>query len=341
MDLSPDYERDRVYEAYYHEVGQHEVLSAAQERVLLQRYHTCPSCNKRIPPKVRQENCPKCGSYELKVKRGKPVTCSSCKTVYAPAVIPVHCPRCGSPRDQEARERLIVSNLRFVVKRAAKIAGNKKSAMRTLISAGNVGLVLAIDRFSLNRNTRFLTYADWWIRKEMFDAINASPLIHVPIHKQKTILREQAEGKYVCVHCGCRTDNTHDIQLLPICTNKQHEFQIPLNDKSHLLSTPAAIDDCVVTSDGNVEEEAMDTDMKRALRSTLQNMEIGDRDRYILMGYFNAPEEDRQSAAKNLHQLAAVTGVTPERVRQIKEMTLNKLRTALKREDIEGMDCVC
>ena len=342
MELLNNYDDDRVYQTYYREVGQHALLTPKEERELIQRYHTCPKCHRKFPPKIKVDNCPTCGSMEPPVVTGRSGTCTSCTTKYDLLVVPEFCPRCGSKRDIQARERLAVANLRFVVKRAVKMSKNRPQLLHELISAGNAGLLLAIDRFSPSRQTRFLTYADWWIRKEMYDAINASPLVHIPTHKQKSILREQSEGKYVCIHCGCRVEHHNSTRKLPACIqNKTHDFQIPINDASALLSTPMAIDDCSLCEPTQVDGITIDSNMEDLLREVLKNMTINERDRFILIGYFNVPGKDRQSDPKNLHQLAALTGITPERVRQIKENVLKQLKKDLKKCAIEGVDSIC
>lgn len=341
MDLHNTYDNDRVYQTYYKEVGQHGLLSAAEERDLIKRYHTCPSCKRKLPPKVKVANCPTCGSFEDPVVTGKTCICLCCETKYESMEIPRSCPRCGSPRDNEARDKLAVTNLRFVVKRAVKMSKNRPQYLPTLISAGNVGLLLAIDRFSIGRGTRFLTYADWWIRKEMYDAINASPLVHIPTHKQKSILKEQNEGRYVCIHCGCRVDHESTTQQLPPCTENNHDFQIPIDDNSSLLSTPMSIEDCTLSEPQEMEGSTIDADMEKALRRILGDMIINERDKFILIGYFNVPAPDRQADPKNLHQLAAITGITPERVRQIKEKALKQLRRELKKNSIDSLGSIC
>ncbi len=335
------YEDDRIYRTYYQEVGQYALLSADAERDLLKRYHTCATCRKKFPQKIVVKQCPSCGSTQKPVRNGRTYTCPSCTTKYDNVMVPTSCPSCGTLRDMSAREKIAVTNLRFVVKRAVQMSKHRPHMLHTLISAGNVGLLLAIDRFNMAKNTRFLTYADWWIRKEMYDTINASSLVHIPTHKQKSLLKEQSEGRYVCQKCGCRIEHTNSTKALPPCTDGEHDFHIPLNDASGLLSDPVTIDDCTLSDGAHMDNPLIDNQMETTLRQLLASLDVSERDKFILMGYFNVALPDRKTEAKNLHQLACLTGITPERVRQIKENVLKQLRKGLRKYSITSMNLLC
>lgn len=342
--MNGEYFEDRVYKRYYDEVGRHPIISSKEERKLLRRYHTCPHCKCQLPSKIQVNNCPSCGAVAPIVKKSKVSsrvnTCTSCMKKFDMFVPPAFCPRCGSDRDLEARELLIVSNLRFVVRRAKRFT-TKLEHLRKLISAGNVGLMLAIDRFNVARNTRFLTYAEWWIRKEMLDEIHASSLIHVPTHRQKTLLKELQSGKYVCIHCGVRTTNKSDVENLPRCSEPEHEFYIPLNNEAAVLQGALSVDDLSLGTTDNVETTAIDDETELLLRNMLCTMGLGQRDLFIMMGYFNVPKADRKSEPKTLPQLSRLTGITPERVRQIKEDNLALLKKELKKGDITELSAIC
>lgn len=335
-----DYFNDKIYQLYYDEVGRHPILSPSEERGLLLRYHTCSNCNKRIPAKIENKNCPSCGTIAPTKPTGKVFICTQCERKFDMYQPPKMCPSCGTPRDMAARQKLIESNLRFVIRRAKSVTTNPEH-IRKLVSAGNVGLMLAIDKFSLDRETRFLTYAEWWIRKEMFDEIHSSSFIHVPTHRQKSLRREHKEGKYICVHCGLRTDDPESKEHWTGCVEVDHEFILPLNNDAAVLNDTVSLDDVVLTSPSGVEDAAIDSDAQEHLREALHQMSLSERDRFIVMSYFNVPLPDRKSEPKSLHQISALTGITPERVRQIKEETLISLRKELKRRDIESTAAVC
>lgn len=326
---------NRTYKDYYDDVGKHALLSPTEEHTLLMRYRTCSHCKKTIPPFIITQHCPQCGE-DIPKGSSRIYTCKTCEFKFDIQVVPNHCPLCGNPRDMAAKHRLVEGNLRFVVRRAKTLTTNPEYLSR-LISAGNVGLMVAVDKFSLDRKTRFLTYADWWIRKEMLDEIRNSNLVHIPTHRQKAFLKEQKFGAYVCKHCGLHTDHPDHDEYLPKCKRKNHDFVLPLCDFA-VMTTPVSVDSPTLTlhdAKENVESVVLDDHMATTLRDVLRSLNIRERDRFIVMGYFNIPEGARKAEEpKSLLQLSAVSGITPERVRQIKEQVLRLFKKELVRNSV-------
>jgi RNA polymerase sigma factor (sigma-70 family) len=193
----------------------------------------------------------------------------------------------------------------------------------------------AVDRFDINTNHRFLTYAEWWIRKEIMDELNSSNLIHVPTHKQKTLRRIYKYGKYVCVHCGIRTDSIYNTQHLPSCScGGEHELEVPLVKDATALNNVLPIDDMQLSASGDIEGTVINNGMETLLRKIVSRIGMNERDKFIIMGYFDVATGDRKSDPKKLPQLAAITGITPERVRQIKERLLCRLKKELSKQSI-------
>lgn len=329
-----NYHDNKIYDLYFNEVGSHAILTPTQERELLKRYHCCPHCERQIPPRITATNCPKCGAIAPKKLNGRDFLCPDCSTNYGPTINAIICPTCGSSRDIEARQKLINANLRFVIRRAKKFSQDPER-LSTLISAGNIGLVQAVDRFDINTNHRFLTYAEWWIRKEIMDELNSSSMIHIPMHKQKTLRRVYKEGKYVCIHCGVRTDNDYDTACLAKCIHPQgHSMELPLHRDALLLSDALPIDDMTCVTSDDVEMNCCTTEMEETIRTLIDKLQLGERDKFIVLGYFDAVTADRKSEPMKLPQLAALTGITPERVRQIKEILLEQLKRELRKVSI-------
>jgi RNA polymerase sigma factor (sigma-70 family) len=313
------------------------VLSATEERDLLRRYYTCPNCAKPFEQKAVVQNCPLCGEPTPKENQDKVTSCTRCQHVFENAAPPVYCEHCGSPRDLAARNLILQSNLRFVIRRARKITQDPEHFQK-LVSAGNVGLVLALDKFSLERNTRFLTYAEWWIRKEMLDEIHASHLIHIPTHRQKELRKAYKEGRYTCVYCGLRSSAADSDGYAAPCTSPEgHQFTAPLQDDTAIMHPAIQLSDAHMSTCSTAEEHSISTDMSVMVRSVLRNICVSQRDLYIVLAYFNIPEEDRKNVNKTLPQLAAMTHVTPERVRQIKEKAVAALKKELRK--VARKDC--
>jgi len=328
---------NRTYRDYYDDVGKHGLLSSTEEYDLLLRYRTCALCKKPIPSFIIRQHCPQCGE-DLPKKISRIYICKNCECKFDTQAVPNHCLLCGNPRDIEAKHKLVEANLRFVVRRAKTLTTNPEYLSR-LISAGNVGLMVAVDKFNLDRKTRFLTYADWWIRKEMLDEIRNANLVHIPTHRQKVFLKEQKHGAYHCIHCGLRTDHPDYDEYLPPCKtkNRNHDFILPTHD-SAAMTSPISVNTTPITipdNKENIENFVIDEHMAIMLREILRNLNIRERDRFIVMGYFNVPEGARKAEEpKSLLQLSAISGITPERVRQIKEQVLRNFKKELIRNEV-------
>lgn len=338
--MADDFFADRVFRDYYEDVGKHPVLTAAEEKTLLLRYHTCAHCSRCLPHRVPVTNCPRCATETPAQTRNRAYVCNECSLKYDVVIAPKYCPSCGADRDLEARNKLIVSNLRFVMTTARKITKNPTHVQR-LVSAGNLGLIIAVDKFDVSRETRFLTYAAWWIRKEMMDEIHNSHLIHIPSHRQKAQSKSQKYGVYVCKHCDLRVEDAEllDTALGYPCTKDAHEFV--LTDDSASIHSFMTIDNLPIANNHNIEMDTIGKDTTSLLHKVITKMVVRERDRFILMQYYNIPQGERRSQSKSLHQLATITGITPERVRQIKEDVLKFLRIEMDRKSLLQMSDVC
>ena len=313
------------------------MLTAAEERALLQQYHTCPHCCELWPRQIPTSNCPECGTIIAHTAGGKSPTCTTCSAKVPTSVIPKSCPSCGSSRNIAPRQKLIEGNLRFVM-RVAKKYTNNPDYLQKLVSAGNVGLVIAVDRFDIVRNSRFLTYAAWWIRKEILDEMSSSSSpVHVPAYLQKQLRKEAREGLYVCVNCGIRSQDAHGHTGLPDCCDDSHDFQLPTSDASRMLSNPLSLDKIELQANDDTFTGVLEQRTSQYLRQLLANMHVGQRDCFIVLGFFDVPAGDRKNGSKKLPQLAEITGVTPERVRQIKERVIRNLRLELKKKGIDSV----
>lgn len=335
----------RTFRSYYDDVGKHKVLTPSREYELLLRYKSCPKCTRRLPHLTKVNNCPDCGASTPKRITGKAITCTECSARFDAFAPPVYCVYCGSPRDSVAREELIVSNLRFVVTSAKKLSKSPE-VIQKLISAGNVGLLVALDKFDMARATRFLTYASWWIRKEMLDELHASGIVHVPSHKQKAVKKSQKLGSYECIHCGVRTDNPLRT-LQPKCVKlgrkrRPHDFNAVNAEEITTMSSIVPLEEAMNRPgpDENLEDLTISNDNAILLRKVLNDMPIRARDRFILLQYYNIAQDERKTEPKTLPQLAAVTGVTVERVRQVKLVVLKNLRRQLVDKSPVGVDVV-
>lgn len=264
---------DRVIDAYFADMKGNTFVPQKDEQILVKAYRTCTKC---------------AGTYELGSSEKK-------------------CSHCDTPRNFKARDRLISGALRFVVKVAKEYAYRTRGRdfdnemLTSLISAGNVGLLVAADRFDVSRNTKFLTYAAWWVREKILEELDGQGIIRVPAHKQKAL---RAQRKY-----GGGT-----------------EVEAP-----HVtLETVDAID-AAGHNDTRLERDLINTYGLALLRDALDKLSLRERDKYIVLAYFGAREEP-----KNLRQISNRLDLSSERVRQIKKDTLELLRTYFTSNQVGG-----
>lgn len=264
---------DRVIEAYFADMRGNSFVSQSEEAALVAAYRTCPSCRNPYP----------LGSSL------------------------VRCTRCSAPRNFKARDRLISGALRFVVKVAKEYAYRTRGAnfesdvLTTLISAGNIGLLVAADRFDTTRNTKFLTYAAWWVREKILEELDSQGIIRVPAHKQKALraLRKHGGGTEV--------------------------------EAAHVtLDAVDAIDEAG-HGDNTLERDLVNSYGFTMLRAALDGLALRERDKYIVLAYFGAREEP-----KNLRQISKRVDLSSERVRQIKKDTMAQLRLYLVANQVGG-----
>jgi RNA polymerase sigma factor (sigma-70 family) len=222
--------------------------------------------------------------------------------------------------------------------RTAKKFTSNPDYLQKLISAGNVGLVVAVDRFDIGRVSRFLTYAAWWINKEILDEMSASSSpVHVPAYLQKQMRKDAKEGKYVCINCGLRSHDRYGHTELPDCCDETHEFLPTTSTNSQMLGSPLPLDNLELSAPGDTFTGVLEQRTGVYLRRTLAELHISERDRFIVLGFFGAGAGDRKNGSKKLPQLSEITGITTERVRQIKERIILRLKGELRRKQIESV----
>lgn len=234
-------------------------------------------------------------------------TCSPCGASYALGSSESRCPKCRAPRNFKARDRLISGALRFVVKVAKEYSYRTRGpnfeneVLTTLISAGNIGLLVAADRFDATRNTKFLTYAAWWVREKILEELDSQGIIRVPAHKQKALRALRKHGNGTEVEAPHVTLDTVD----------------SIDSAGHC--------------DQRLERDLVNTYGLAVLRNALDDLSLRERDKYIVLAYFGAREEP-----KNLRQISSRLDLSSERVRQIKKNTMEQLRAHLVSNHVSG-----
>ena len=230
---------------------------------------------------------------------------------------------------EASRKRMIVSNLRLVVKIARRY-NNRGLALLDLIEEGNLGLIRAVEKFDPERGFRFSTYATWWIRQTIERAImNQTRTIRLPIHVVKELnvyLRASRE-------LSQKLDHEPTAEEIALALDKPVEDvtkMLRLNERITSVDTPiggendkALLDIIADEKEFSPEESLQDSDIKSNIVTWLEELNPKQREvlarRFVLMGYEPSTLED----------VGAEIGLTRERVRQIQVEALRRLRDML------------
>ncbi len=243
--------------------------------------------------------------------------------------------------DEKAMNKLIESNLKFVVKVASKFQG-KGLSLSELISEGNLGLIKAIKRFDLSRETKLITYAVWWIQQSIQYAIyEKNRLIRIPAKTITTISKIRDARRKHRAKSGEEATVEEIAEKVDVKKEKALELMntttdiVPLENMygdADALSRMAAKK---VTAP-SYHEDIIDP-KKLYYRKKLHDKinkkikTLNPRDARIIEEYFGFGDDDK---GKNFAQIAREIGLSRERVRQIFKQILEELR----KETVDEVD---
>ena len=234
----------------------------------------------------------------------------------------------GGKEGERARDRLVRANLRFVVS-VAKQYQNQGIFLTDLINEGNMGLVKAAEKFDETRGFKFISYAVWWIRQSIIEALAVkSRLVRVPLN-QVGIAGKINRASDQFIQLNGRIPSTHELsQLTGIDENaiesardaNSHTTSIdaPLgNDEGdNSMADSLTSDDSYSNSDSELNRESMNQFINDLLKEVLN-----EREQTIIRESFGIGVLE-----KSLEEIADEMGMTRERIRQVKEKAIRKIK---------------
>lgn len=230
---------------------------------------------------------------------------------------------------KEAKQKLIKANLKLVIVIARKMIHTSKLPMVDLIQEGNMGLMVAVDKFNWKFGYRFATYASWWIKQAMFKAISEqSHSVKIPVYIQETLSR-YSKIKSEMENNGERNIDIEEVaKKMNIDSGKinnylnaykktlslEGDFEMQNGSEVKLIDI---IEDKNSTVSNNIEQEALAKDITELLNN------LKEREQKVITLRFGLEGHEKQT----LEEIGKLYGVTKECIRQTEARALNKLKS--------------
>jgi RNA polymerase primary sigma factor len=232
--------------------------------------------------------------------------------------------------DEQAAERLVTANLRFVISYVKKYQGHGLD-LSELVAIGNEGLLKAVRKFDPDQGVKFISYAVWWVRQAVLKALaEQTRSVRIPLNQNSQLIR-LSRAETILAQVLNRDPTDQEISKL---------LQEPVEQvraSRQMTSTEVSLDAPVDRSDrdaatlgerfsgieGTDIEEKTDTRLMREFIDRVFRRYLTPRERRILSLYYGLEEG---SEAMTLERIGALLGVTRERIRQIRERAFEKLR---------------
>ncbi len=229
--------------------------------------------------------------------------------------------------DQQALDRLVRANLRFVVS-VAKQYQNQGLSLQDLINEGNLGLIKAAQRFDETRGFKFISYAVWWIRQSILQAVaEQARIIRLPLNqvgaisklkKTAAMLEQEYQRKPSTAEIAKELDLSESkVQGMMGMNMHQISTDAPLDDDDEGNFLDVYVDQDSVATDEAVENESDNNAIKRSLSM------LTEKERQVINMYYGIGVSREYS----LDEIALNMGISRERTRQIRDRALKRLKS--------------
>ena len=229
--------------------------------------------------------------------------------------------------DRKALERLTKANLRFVVS-VAKQYQNQGLSLPDLINEGNLGLIKAAEKFDETRGFKFISYAVWWIRQSILQAIaEQSRIVRVPLNQVGSVnkinrmlnkFEQENERRPSSVEISEQTDIPQEKVDEAIMVNSRHvSVDAPFVDGEDNSLLDVLVNDDAPMADRQLVIESLRSEIDTVLKM------LNERERNVITAFYGIGQPEM-----TLDEIGNKFGLTRERVRQIKEKAIRRLRNS-------------
>ena len=238
--------------------------------------------------------------------------------------------------DKAAREKLIRSNLRFVVSVAKKFRG-QGLALSDLINEGNIGLITALDKFEPDKGYHFISYAVWWIRQSIMKAISEKGrTVRLPLNRSNELMQIQKAQKAIMHEKETTDPSVEDVAAATGLDPKLISDLISISGDVVSFDSPvkkgedsdSTFGDFIEAQEQGPEDQVMEQSMRTAVRGLLST--LSDKEQDIITRRFGLDGTKPMS----LKEIGEVYGLTKERIRQIEKRALERLRAVSEERDL-------
>jgi len=226
--------------------------------------------------------------------------------------------------DEGARNLLVEANLRFVVS-VAKQYQNRGLSLAELISAGNVGLMTAAARFDETKGFKFISYAVWWIRQSILQTLSEQSTVRMPVNRldmlskisrTREALRQEGVNPSLDVVAATLGFSEQEVEQTLVTGQSVRSLDAPFDDGEDRCLMDSLSDSEQVSAEDQMLEFTLKEDIAVALEG------LSEREAEVLRLYYGLGKD----RPLTLDQIGTRIKLTRERVRQIKELALSKLR---------------